>query len=123
MDDEKRFGQVLHRSTFAQAIAKDLLSDYQVVIVGVTDSEYRKMAERGVFVTPNGKTVTDARTLARQIGLLRAITNYDLHRVVTFHSRIDTASRFARLCTTRTLGFHADAAHRECCGRIMSPGR
>ncbi len=95
MDDQERFGEVVHRLTFAQAIDKNLLSDYQVVVVGVTDGEYRKMAERAVFVTPDGTTVTDARTLARQIGLLRGMANHDLRRVVTFHSRIDLASRFA----------------------------
>jgi len=49
-----------------------------------------------VFVTPDGETVTDARTLASQLGLLRAMANYDLHRVVTFRSRIRSASAFAR---------------------------
>ena len=89
MDDEAKFGPVLHRLTFAQAIEQDLLSDYQVVVVGVSDREYREMAERAAFVTADGETVTDARTLARQIGLLRAMRNHDLHRVVSFHSRIE----------------------------------
>ena len=96
MDDEAKFGPVLHRLSFAQAIQRDLLSDYQVVVVGVTDDSYRDLAECGAFVTTDGETVTDARTLARQIGLLRAMRNYDLHRVVSFHSRISSASRFAR---------------------------
>jgi superfamily II DNA or RNA helicase len=95
MDDEDKFGPVLHQLSFAEAIEQGLLSDYQVVVVGVTDSSYRDMAERGAFVTTDGEVVTDARTLARQIGLLRAIRNHDLHRVVSFHSRIRNASRFA----------------------------
>jgi superfamily II DNA or RNA helicase len=96
MDDETRFGPVLHRLSFAEAIEQGLLSDYQVAVVGVSDATYREYAERGVFVTANGETVTDARTLASQLGLLRAMANYDLHRVVTFHSRIRSASAFAR---------------------------
>jgi len=95
MDDEEKFGSVLHRLTFAQAIDQDLLSDYQVVVVGVTDAEAHDLAARGAFVTHDGTAVTDARTLARQIGLLRAMAKHDLHRVVSFHSRIDHASRFA----------------------------
>ena len=95
MDDEAKFGPVLHRLSFAQAIDQDLLSDYQVVVVGVTDKSYFDLAERGAFVTTDGKTITDARTLARQIGLLRAMRKHDLHRVVSFHSRIASASRFA----------------------------
>ena len=96
MDDETRFGPVLHRLSFAQAIDQGLLSDYQVAVVGVSDSTYRDYADRGVFVTLDGEVMTDARTLARQLGLLRAMAKYDLSRVVTFHSRIDGASAFAR---------------------------
>ena len=74
---------------------QDLLSDYQVVVVGVTDDEATELAERGAFVTADGED-DHRRPNARQpIGLLRAMRNHDLHRVVSFHSRIDSASRFA----------------------------
>jgi superfamily II DNA or RNA helicase len=95
MDDEERFGRVLHRLTFARAIEQGLLSDYEVGVVGVSDQEARELAERGAFVSPDGQTVTDARTLAREIGLLRAMAKYDLCRIVTFHSRVSFARRFA----------------------------
>ena len=45
MDDESVFGPVLHRLTFGEAIELDLLSDYQVVVVGVDDETYRVWAE------------------------------------------------------------------------------
>src|SRR5262249_48799106 len=88
MDDASRFGPVFHRLTFGDAIEQDLLSDYQVVVVGVSDSTYREYAERGAFVTADGERITDARTLAGQLGLLRAIAVHDLRRLVSFHSRI-----------------------------------
>jgi superfamily II DNA or RNA helicase len=95
MDDETRFGPVFHRLAFGEAISRELLSDYQVVVVGVTDSTYRDYAERGVFVTADGQRVADARTLAGQLGLLRAMQRFDLHRVVTFHSRVRGAAVFS----------------------------
>ncbi len=95
MDDEAKFGPLFHRLTFGEAIERDLLSDYQVVVVGVSHSTYREYAERGVFVTADGASVTDARTLASQLGLLRAMSAHDLRRVVTFHSRIESARGFA----------------------------
>lgn len=95
MDDESKFGPVFHRLTFGEAIERDLLTDYQVVVVGVDDDTYRKWAERGVFVTRDGKTVTDARTLAGQIGLAKAMRKYDLRRVISFHSRVSRARDFA----------------------------
>lgn len=95
MDDEQKFGPVLHRLTFAQAVEQDLLSDYQVVVVGVSDTTFKEMAQRATFVTADGEMITDARTLASQLGLLRAMRNHDLHRVVSFHSRIRSAREFA----------------------------
>jgi superfamily II DNA or RNA helicase len=96
MDDTATFGPVFHRLTFAEAIDQDLLSDYQVVIVGVDDATYKAWAERGQFVTRDGVKVTDARTLAGQIGLVKAIRRFDLRRIITFHRRVAAARNFAR---------------------------
>ena len=95
MDDEIVFGPVFHRLTFAQAIERDLLSDYQVVIVGVDDATYKAWAEHGKYVTRDGTKITDARTLAGQIGLAKAMRKFDLRRVITFHSRVAAAQRFS----------------------------
>ena len=95
MDDEQTFGPVLHRLTFGEAIGRDLLSDYQVAVIGVTDSEYRRWAEQGEFVTTDGERITDARSLAGQIGLAEAMRKYDLRRIVSFHGRVKQAANFA----------------------------
>jgi len=52
MDDETAFGPVFHRLGFAEAIRRDLLTDYQVAVIGVDDATYRDWAQRGRFVTP-----------------------------------------------------------------------
>ena len=95
MDNEAKFGPVFHRLGFGEAIEGELLSDYQVV-VGVDDATYRDWAQRGQFVTIDGTQVTDACTLAGQIGLAKAMRRYDLHRTITFHSRVRRAREFAR---------------------------
>ena len=95
MDDEEKFGPVFHRLGFAEAIQRDLLTDYRVVVVGVDDATYRDWAQRGRFVTLDGTKVTDARTLAGKIGLAKAMRRYDLHRTITFHSRVERAKEFA----------------------------
>ena len=86
---------MLHRLSFGDAIERDLLSDYQVVVVGVDDETYRTYAERGEFVTRDGKKITDARTLAGQIALAKTTRKYDLHRVVSFHGRVKAAREFS----------------------------
>jgi len=95
MDDEAVFGPVLHRLTFGEGIERDLLSDYQVVVVGVDDETYRSYAERGEFVTRDGRRITDARTLAGQIGLAKTIRKYGLRRVISFHGRVKAAREFS----------------------------
>ena len=95
MDNKRKFGPEFHKLGFAEAIDRDLLTDYQVVVVGVDDATYRDWAQRGRFVTIDGTKVTDARTLAGQIGLAKAMHRYDLHRTITFHSRVKRAREFA----------------------------
>lgn len=95
MDDHTRFGDVFHRLSFSEAIDRKLLTDYQVAIIGVDDATYLDWARRGTLVTPDGKRIIDARSLAGQIGLAKAMRKFDLHRVISFHSRVKAAREFA----------------------------
>lgn len=94
MDDDTLFGRVFHRLGFSEAIRRDLLTDYQVTIVGVDDATYRAYADKGTLVTRDGEEITDARSLAGQIGLAKAMRKYDLRRVISFHSRVARAQQF-----------------------------
>ena len=95
MDDHEVFGPVFHELKFSDAIRLKLLTDYRVEIIGVDDPLYRQYAEHGVFVTMDGKTVTDARSLTSHIAVAKAIKKYDLRRIITFHGRVARARDFA----------------------------
>ncbi|MFZ0715522.1 Helicase associated domain protein, partial [Mycobacterium sp.] len=94
MDDEDNFGKVFHRLTFREAIQRNLLTDYQVAIIGVDNATYRDWAEKARFITVDGKEVKDARSVAGEIGLAKAMRQYDLHRVITFHRLVKGAKEF-----------------------------
>ena len=96
MDDETVFGKELHKLSFGQAIEKELLTDYRVVIVGVTDPQVQELIEQRELVSVAGTIETDARTLAAHIGLAKATKDYDLKRTISFHGRIKTAQQFAQ---------------------------
>lgn len=96
MDDLKKFGPVFHTLSFSQAIKLDLLSDYQVVISVMDNKTYREYAERGRFVAVNDEHEIDARTLAAQIMVAKAVKKYGLQKVITFHSRQKAAREFAQ---------------------------
>jgi superfamily II DNA or RNA helicase len=96
MDDEHIYGPVLHKLSFGEAIKQDLLSDYRVLIVGVTDPQVQDLIDRRELVSVNDAVTTDARTLAAHIGLAKATKDYNLKRTISFHSRIKSADQFAR---------------------------
>ena len=97
MDDESVFGPVLHHLTFGQAIANDppLLTDYRVLVVGVNDEMAKQMVEERAFIRTESGLVDDAQSIATQLGLSKAIKDYDLKRVISFHSRVNYAKNFA----------------------------
>ena len=60
MDDETVFGPVIHKLTFGQAIEQELLTDYQVVIVGVDEPMVKEWIENYEIVTTDPDNQTDA---------------------------------------------------------------
>lgn len=94
MDDESHFGPVFYRLTFETAISAGLLTDYQVVVIGVSQAELRQWAEEGRLVRTRDGLLTDARTLAAQVGLAKAMRTHDLTKIITFHSSVAKARRF-----------------------------
>jgi superfamily II DNA or RNA helicase len=95
MDDETMFGPVLHRLSFAAAIDRDLLTDYRVVVAGVDDATILNMVRDGQIVATDDGLDTDARSLAAHVVVAKATRDFDLHRVITFHSRVARARQFA----------------------------
>tara|TARA_A100001011_G_C14313437_1_gene846750 strand:- start:115 stop:2670 length:2556 start_codon:yes stop_codon:yes gene_type:complete len=95
MDDKELFGDVLFKLSFSQAIKESLLSDYQVVVIGVDDPMIYKQILNRDLITTNGENCIDAERLASKIGLHKAIKNYSLNRIITFHSRVKNAKEFS----------------------------
>ena len=94
MDNAALFGEVLYALPFGKAIERKLLTDYRVVIIGVDDPTIAQwIANRELVATDTG-IETDSESLAAQIGLLKAIKDYDLKRIISFHSRVKRAEDF-----------------------------
>ena len=94
--DHSVFGKVLYQLKFSQAIERDLLSDYQVVVVGIDDQIIQEQVEnRDLLEIRSNGLKTDAETLASHIALAKATKDYDLQRVITFHGRVKGAKTFA----------------------------
>lgn len=96
MDDEVVFGTVSYSLPFGEAIKRGLLTDYQVVIIGVDNPTIAAWIENRELVKTESGIESDAESLAAQIGLLKAYKDYDLRRVISFHSRVKRAEQFSK---------------------------
>ena len=94
MDNAALFGEVLYALPFGKAIERKLLTDYRVVIIGVDDPTIAQWIANRDLVTTETGIETDSESLAAQIGLLKAIKDYDLKRIISFHSRVKRAEDF-----------------------------
>lgn len=97
MDDEEVFGPTLYRYSFARAISEGHLKDYRLVVVGIADSQARRLLDDldAVYVDPAGRGV-DLRAAVAQAALAKAVALYGLRRVLTFHPRVADAAQFSR---------------------------
>ena len=96
MDDAAMFGKVSYTLPFGEAIKRGLLTDYQVVIIGVDNPMIAAWIENRELIKTESGIESDAESLAAQIGLLKAFKDYDLRRVISFHSRVKRAERFSK---------------------------
>ncbi|ABM69340.1 DEAD/DEAH box helicase [Prochlorococcus marinus] len=96
MDDTNIFGEILYQLKFSEAIKKEILSDYQVVVIGVDNEMIKEKIINRDFVSTDGEDLLDAETLASKIALTKAIKDFGLKRVITFHSRVESSERFAQ---------------------------
>jgi predicted helicase len=94
MDDKALFGDVMYALPFGKAIERKLLTDYRVVIIGVDDATIAQWIDQRKLVSTGTGLETDSESLAAQIGLLKAMQDYDLKRVISFHSRVSRAEGF-----------------------------
>lgn len=95
MDDPELFGRVFFDLSFSEAIKEDLLSDFKIVVLGVSDSEVRSVISNNQIVEAGG-TNLEARNLAAQIAVVKARSEFGLQKMITFHSSVRQARSFAQ---------------------------
>lgn len=85
MDDTAIFGPVAYTLGFGAAIERGLLADYQVLVPIVSDNDLHHL------LSNHSTAGESARTTALQIAILRAVTDAQLTRVVSYHHRVASA--------------------------------
>ncbi len=95
MDDEDIYGDTFAQMSFKEAIELELLTDYKVITIEVTQSEIADFIKDNNLVQLNDKwkKETEARSLASMLALRKAMKLYPIKNAVSFHSSIDKAVR------------------------------
>lgn len=93
MDVPETYGQVVHRLPFSAAAKAGIITDYKVIISVVTSEMVTNEALRRGIVLIEGDPVK-APQVANQIALKSAIEKYNVSKVFTFHSKVDSAKSF-----------------------------
>jgi superfamily II DNA or RNA helicase len=94
MNDEAIFGKRCFSFTFGEAIPK-YLSPFRIAITIITDSEIREGVERRKFVKVEDSTVS-LDEVAKHLALHKAVSQYGLTRVISYHSNLKSAEQFAK---------------------------
>ena len=94
MNDETVYGKVSYRLPFSAAVAAGIIVPYKVIIsVSLNKEVDAELLRRGS--TRVRRDEIQAKWVANQIALKRAIEKTGASKIITFHSRVDTAEEFA----------------------------
>ena len=103
MDNESQFGPEFHRLSFAEAVEADLLSDYKVTILVMSEKQIARDYQR---LLAEGEALAD---VGRVIGCLNGLAKVDpegleftddpepMHRAVAFSNTIKYSQHFVSL--------------------------
>ena len=94
MSDEKVYGRVSYRLSFSAAVAAKIIVPYKVIIsVSLNKDLDDKVLRTGSTLVR--KNQIQAKWVANQIALKRAIKKTSVSKIITFHSRVKLAEEFA----------------------------
>lgn len=91
MSNPKVYGKEAYRMTFGTAISKNILVNYKIIAVGVSDIDLKKNIEKNIQLTKSESIIDYAHNYALNI----VMEKYKAFHALTFHSRIKKAVDFA----------------------------
>lgn len=117
MDDEKLYGEEIYRIGFGEAVEKDLLSDYKVLILTVSENDMPASVQQMVADANNEINSDDAskligciNALSKQIlgdaGIIKESDPEPMRRAVAFCQNIKASKKITETFNTVTSHYH-----------------
>ncbi|MBK0009716.1 DEAD/DEAH box helicase family protein [Bacillus sp. S35] len=97
MDDIEKYGNTFSELNFGTAIQKDIIADYKIVVCAMDENELFALAKENHYVQVDIEDETNSTTvdnLMKQIILAKAINDLDIRKVISYHSKVDSAYKF-----------------------------
>lgn len=94
MDDESVYGSRAHTLSFSQAAQQGIICPYKVVVTLIDKQQVDDFALKNGITLIEGDAVK-AKWVASQVAVSSAINHTNAKKIITFHSRVKTASDFA----------------------------
>lgn len=98
MDDESLYGPVLDRFNFGEAISKDVISDYKIIVAGVKEKEVYDLIKKDKLLVDIKEGTKEyysyAQNIFRQIMLIKSMQEFPIKKSITFHSTVKNANAF-----------------------------
>ena len=88
MDDVEIYGDRAYTYSFSDAVEDDVLSDYQVAVVALTNEEAKSLS--------SGTSPAQLQSTAAQAALVRAALDYDVHRAFVYSASVARSEDFAQ---------------------------
>lgn len=94
MDDESVYGRRAHTLSFSQAADQGIICPYKVVVTLIDKQQVDDFALKNGITLIEGDAIA-AKWVASQVAISSAIKHTNAKKIITFHSRVKTASDFA----------------------------
>ena len=98
MSDEAVYGRCFHQMSFKEAIEKNIISDYKIITMAVTDSQIEELIENNKLLDINDSDIHDAEAapLAAGIALKQVFKKQKIKHAISFHKSIKSANLFRK---------------------------
>ncbi len=97
MDDEDKYGIIFSELNFGDAIEKNIIADYKVVVCSIDEDELFELVKNNHYVQVDIEDETSSTTidnLMKQVILAKAVKELGVKKVISYHSKVDLAQKF-----------------------------
>lgn len=100
MDDESKYGEVIYRMGFGQAVSRGILTDYKVMVLAVDETAIQRDMQRSLADPENGLNIDD---VGRIIGIWNGMMRRNGYKNPVKNSPYDGAPLERAIAFTRTI--------------------